>query len=77
MFPVRTDHDTFKWKFSLADAIGRFVRWRLWSPEFYFDVIHRAGTKNQAADVLSPLETGGLDIAALEDELPEMKASLV
>lgn len=43
---------------------------RLCFSDFEFNVFHRAGIKNQAADTILRLGTGGTDITNLDDDLP-------
>lgn len=56
----------------LADATKRLARLRLLPSEFYFDVVHCAGIKRQAVDVISRIPTLGNENRPLEDELPAL-----
>lgn len=38
--------------------------------EFAFEIVHRAGIKQKAADILSRLHTNGSDFTMLEDDGP-------
>lgn len=69
-FTIRTDRDSLKIIFSLADATGRLARWRLRLSEFDVDVRHRAGIKHQAADVHSRLTNTEKDQASIKDNSP-------
>lgn len=54
-FMIKTNNDSLKWILSLAFATGRFTWWRLCLSKFKFDVVHRTGIENHAADTLSCL----------------------
>lgn len=69
-FTARTDHNVLKRILNLAEAAGRLTRWPFRLSEFDFDVVYKAGTKNQNADILSLLETNGVGTTKFEDELP-------
>lgn len=68
-FIIRTDRDTLKWISDLADVTGVLVIWRPRLSEIDFDIVHQAGTKNQAADALSQLSTKGLVDTTIDDAL--------
>lgn len=53
------------------------MRWRLIVSEFKFDIVHRAGIKNHAADALSQSKTAGMDLFEPDDDLTEIRVSLV
>lgn len=44
--------------------------WHLWSSKPEFDVVHRPGVKQQAAEGLLPLETNGLEDCQVGDDIP-------
>lgn len=67
-FTIRTDQDALRCILNMEDATGKPARWRLRLKELEFDVVNRAGIKNQAADVLYGLETEEEDTADLKDE---------
>lgn len=67
---MRTDHDAFGWILNMADETVELYRWLLRLQELSFDVVNRAGIKNQAADALSKLWITGEDQTELNDELP-------
>ena len=69
-FTIRTDQDSLRWVLNLADAEGRLARWRLHLSEHDYLVEHYAGTKHQAGYAPSRLETTGVDIFSLRDEIP-------
>lgn len=46
------------------------ARWWLRLSEFDFDIIHRAGMKNQAACALSRLEAEGKNCTDITDDVP-------
>lgn len=54
----------------MADGTGELVRLCLKLPEFEFDTDYRAGIKQQAAVVLSLLQTNGEDKTLIDDEDP-------
>lgn len=56
----------------MADVTSRYANWMLRLAEFNFEIIHRAGIKNQAADALSWLTENGLDRISHEDDIPFM-----
>lgn len=67
---IRTDHGTFKRILDLTDSTKQQARWRLRIFKFEFDVVHRAGNKHGAADVLSRLNKTGQDEGPPEDNFP-------
>lgn len=74
-FIIRTDDEVLPWILNMTDATGGLARWQLRLSEFYFDNIHRAGIKHQAADVLSLLHTTGTDESLLEDDVQAITVS--
>lgn len=58
----------------LDKATGRL---RISSFKFDFDVIHRAGIRNYAANAFLLLETECANIILLKDDIPELDVSLV
>lgn len=71
-FKIPADHDPLKWILNFANVAGKLARWLLRLSEMYFDVIHCAGIKLQAADALLRLPTTGEDCKPIEDRLPVM-----
>lgn len=69
-FTVRTDHEALKMLLAVTDNSGKFTRWKLHSSELYFDIVHRLGINQQAADVLSRLNKIKNDASPLDDDLP-------
>lgn len=63
---MRTDRDFLAWILNLSGATGMLAR-----PSTKLDVlfIQRAGTKIQAADALSRLETGRGDSTEISDDI--------
>lgn len=45
--------------------------------KFEVDSVHRAGIRNQAADAVSQLETGGTNTTKLGVDLPEILVSII
>lgn len=45
------------------------ARFQLCLSEFHYQIIHRAGIKNQTADTVSRNKTGGEDFADINDDL--------
>ena len=52
-FQVVTDHSALIWLMSIKDPSGRLARWSLYLKIFYFEIIHRKGTKHSNVDALS------------------------
>lgn len=52
-FTVITDHASLKWLMSLKDLSGRLARWSLQLQVFDFEIVHRKGSDNIVADMLS------------------------
>lgn len=52
-FTVITDHQALKWLNNLKDPQGRLGRWVLKLQQYDFDIQHRPGKQNLAADALS------------------------
>lgn len=75
-FTIHKDYDAKKGILNVEDTIGKLARWRLFLLEFECDIVHRAGIKSHAADTLSRIETGGMDISDLDEDLQEMLVSL-
>lgn len=64
------EHDCLKCILNLADASGRWSRWRLCLSEFEFDVVYRAEIKHQVVDALSRMSTDGADTTPIEHKIP-------
>eukprot|EP00794_Sanderia_malayensis_P016269 gene16269-17909_t len=67
-FFVHSDHGSLSWLMKVKDPTGRLARWALQLQQYDFDIIHRPGVQNGAADALSrrPYETSNvLPISAL------------
>lgn len=69
-FTLRTDHEALKWIRDKGDATGMLARWCLRLNELEYDVMHRAGMKHQAAEVLLPLGTTEYDTSKVNDDPP-------
>lgn len=69
-FTIWTNHNYLQWIVNLADGTGMLAQWWLRWSEFYFDIIDRAGIKNQATDALSRLVTGGQDYIGIKGDFP-------
>lgn len=54
----------------MTDSSGKIAQWRLRLSEFDFIIVHRAGSKQQAADALSRLDTNGNDGSPPDEDLP-------
>lgn len=52
-FTVITDHHSLTWLLNLKDPQGRLARWSLRLQQYAFNIQHRPGTQNAAADALS------------------------
>lgn len=53
----------------MRKAADKLARWRLRLLEFYFDVLHYEGMKNQETNSFLRLKTGGGGIKTLRDEI--------
>lgn len=65
-FIVKADHDPLQWNLNLMECTDRLTGWRLRLLEFAFEVVYTAGTKDQSAETLSHLPTGGEDSTPLQ-----------
>ncbi|KAK3084156.1 hypothetical protein FSP39_009188 [Pinctada imbricata] len=52
-FYVYTDHSALKWLQSVKHDTGRLARWSILLQGYNFQIIHRKGKNNEAADALS------------------------
>ena len=52
-FFVHTDHGSLSWLMKVKDPTGRLARWALQLQQYDFEIIHRPGAQNGAADALS------------------------
>ena len=52
-FYVHTDHGSLAWLMKVKDPTGRLARWALQLQQYDFEIIHRPGVQNGAADALS------------------------
>lgn len=68
-FTIVTDHASLKWLMSLKDLTGRLARWSLQLQAFDFQIMHRKGSENIVADMLSRLPEVNVDEINLEDLL--------
>lgn len=68
-FTMRMDHEALRWIVATAETTGKLSRWSLGLSEFDFDIMLRAGVKNQAADALLHLMISGEDKKILDDEV--------
>lgn len=71
-FTLRICYHAPHWILDLDDATGTLARWRPRLMKFDFEIIHRAGIKNQAANALSRLPMNGSDCTLLEDNISIM-----
>lgn len=69
-FTIRTDHEALRMILNMTDANCRLSLWMLRHSVFDYEVFYRAAVKNQAADVLSRLETAGADRKPIDDYIP-------
>lgn len=65
---IRTEHDDLRWILNKAYETVKLARWRFILTELSFDVLHRAGVKNQAEDALIRMETTETETKEMEDE---------
>lgn len=60
-FKIITDNSSLKWLLRVKEGSARLLRWAMRLQEFEFEVIHKAGNRNQGPDALSrcplPVET--------------------
>ena len=52
-FTVYTDHKALTWLKTIKHTNSRLIRWALRLQEYTFDIIHKPGKSNNAADALS------------------------
>ena len=52
-FYVHSDHGSLTWLMNVKDPTGRLARWALQLQHYDFEIIHRPGKQNAAADALS------------------------
>ena len=52
-FYVHSDHGSLTWLMKVKDPTGRLARWALQLQQYEFEIIHRPGIQNGAADALS------------------------
>lgn len=69
-FPVKMDHEAVKQLLAMTVTTSHLARWRFRLLEFDLDVKHHVGVKDQAAESLLRLKTGGGNIETLEDKIP-------
>lgn len=69
-FLIRTDHGSLRWLLSMDSSQGRLARWRLRLAEFKYKVCTRAGREHHCADIMSRLETQGVDDSVIPEEIP-------
>lgn len=60
----------------MSDASGKLERWSLRLSEFAFDIVHRAGFRNEAVDAHSKLSTVWSAKSNLNDEIPVLRINL-
>ena len=68
-FTIITDHASLKWLMSLKDLTGRLARWSLQLQSFDFEIMHRKGSENIVADMLSRLPEEKVEELNMEDVL--------
>ena len=66
-FTLVTDHEPLKWIMTTQKLPGKLARWSLLLQEYYFTVVHRAGTDNANADCLSRYPRISIDHAPVPD----------
>lgn len=66
-FTIQAEHDSCRWMLNIADATGRLTTWWIRLSGFDFDVLHHAGIRDQASEVLSPLRTDSTEKTLLND----------
>lgn len=54
----------------MADAAGILTRLGLWLSEFYFDIVHKVGTKKQASATLSRPKKRGKNNIYINNYIP-------
>ena len=75
-FYVHSDHGSLSWLMKVKDPTGRLARWALQVQQYDFEIIHRPGRQNGAADALSrrdytsfnPVPSAPID--AIQDDCP-------
>ena len=75
-FYVHSDHGSLSWLMKVKDPTGRLARWALQLQQYDFEIIHRPGRQNGAADALSrrdytssnPVPSAPID--AIQDDCP-------
>lgn len=55
----RTNHHALRCIHNLADTSGKLALCRLRLLDYYYEIVHRAGMRHQAGNVLSRLHTAG------------------
>lgn len=68
-FTTWTDYDSLKWIWNFLDATSRLARWHNRLTKLEFNLGHREGVKNQAADPSSRLQTTDADTVRIEDKI--------
>lgn len=68
-FTFLTVYHALRWIINFTDATGRLARWSFGSVELYFQAIHKAEIKHQAANAFSSLSTYGSDYTTLESDI--------
>lgn len=69
LFTIRTYHCVMKCIFIITDSTAELSHCPLKFSEFNFDLMHRAGTKNQAAYVFLKLRTTRTDRTSIDDDI--------
>lgn len=54
----------------MSDDYGKLAWWKIRLSEFEFEIVHRAGIKNKAADGISRRPTGGIDKKKRDEKIP-------
>lgn len=67
---IQSNHNLRKWMGNLSDAFGRLARWRTRLFKLDLDIVHRAGIKLEAADVLSRIRAISVKATHLHDDFP-------
>jgi len=68
-FLIRTDRQAQSWIHSTTDSSGRLMRWRLWLPEYTFDMQYKPGASHHAPDFLSRKDNDAA-VEDINDDIP-------
>lgn len=65
-FTVITDHQALKWLGNLKEPQGRLARWALKLQQYDYEILHRPGKENAAADALSRIHEEAQECAEVQ-----------